>query len=618
MLGVILGKRYEILEKLGGGGMSIVYLGRDIILNRFVTIKILREQFAGDDDFVRKFQREAQAVASVSHPNIVSLYDVGNQDDWHYLIMEYVEGKTLKDVIKERAPLPPHEAIYFAQQICDALSHAHNKGIIHRDIKPHNILVTNNGRMKVTDFGIARAISSATQTYSGNMVGSVHYISPEQAKGAISDEKSDIYSLGVVLFEMLTGSLPFEGDSPIAVAIQHIQNDPPHPSTLNQAVSEKLSAIILKALAKLPEKRFGSALEMRWELQQALDISTEVAGEFDTIYDEHTLIAPAIEIKDNEEKEEITSGRRLKPAVGWGLAGLVVVLLLFLVYRTAVNFLVVPVIKVPDVTGKPYSSAKIILKKAGLLSEYNKIYSEKVPQDYVISQTPDANMEVKQGRIITLLISEGAKLVEVPKLLKKTRSDAENDLQNAGFVMQIDEEFNDSVDADTIFDQSPQPGAMVAEGSLIKMKVSKGGKPQYVSMPDIKGKTLDEAKKEINSVGLKIGVIGKKESTEFFPWEVISQDVEPFASIQKGSSVNLVVSEGPGPTSQAAHVTIPLPDDGAMHQVKIIVIDTKGTHEEYNDNNQSGEIIEKDIPYFGKGKIQVFIDDVLAFEQPVE
>lgn len=197
---IILGKRYQILEKLGDGGMSVVYLGRDIILNRNVTIKILREQFASDEEFVRRFHREAQAVASLSHPNIVSLYDVGNQDDWHYLIMEYVEGRSLKDLIRERAPLSPKDAINISQQICDALSHAHDRGIIHRDIKPHNILVTNSGRIKVTDFGIARAASAATLTYSGNIVGSVHYISPEQAKGAASDEKSDIYSLGVVLF----------------------------------------------------------------------------------------------------------------------------------------------------------------------------------------------------------------------------------------------------------------------------------------------------------------------------------------------------------------------------------------------------------------------------------
>lgn len=226
MIGKILEGRYEILDELGGGGMARVYRGQDRLLHRFVTIKILREQFASDQDFLTRFQKEAQAVARLSHPNVVSIYDVGQEDGIHYLIMEYVEGRSLKEVISERGQLPPREAVDIALQICDALEHAHENGIIHRDIKPHNILITRNGRVKVTDFGIAQAASEATMAYGGTMIGSVHYLAPEQARGGLTGPAADIYSFGIVLYEMLTGELPFKGETPVAVAIKHIQETP--------------------------------------------------------------------------------------------------------------------------------------------------------------------------------------------------------------------------------------------------------------------------------------------------------------------------------------------------------------------------------------------------------
>lgn len=230
MIGKILEGRYEILDELGGGGMARVYRGQDRLLHRFVTIKILREQFASDQDFLTRFQKEAQAVARLSHPNVVSIYDVGQEDGIHYLIMEYVEGRSLKEVISERGQLPPREAVDIALQICDALEHAHENGIIHRDIKPHNILITRNGRVKVTDFGIAQAASEATMAYGGTMIGSVHYLAPEQARGGLTGPAADIYSFGIVLYEMLTGELPFKGETPVAVAIKHIQETPRPPA----------------------------------------------------------------------------------------------------------------------------------------------------------------------------------------------------------------------------------------------------------------------------------------------------------------------------------------------------------------------------------------------------
>lgn len=257
----VLSDRYEIIEKIGVGGMAIVYKAKDLLLNRVVTIKVLREQFASDDDFVRRFRREAQSAASLSHPNIVSIYDVGKDGDTEYIVMEYVEGQNLKELIRNYAPLSSEQSINLARQIAEAIRHAHEHHIIHRDIKPHNILVTADGRAKVTDFGIARAVSAATMTHTGDIIGSVHYLSPEQAKGVQTNEQSDLYSLGIILYELLTGKVPYDGETPVAIALKHLQENPVPPSQLNPRISQGIENVILKAIAKAPERRYQTAVE---------------------------------------------------------------------------------------------------------------------------------------------------------------------------------------------------------------------------------------------------------------------------------------------------------------------------------------------------------------------
>ena len=258
LIGRLLGKRYEILEKIGGGGWALVYRAQDTFLHRPVAVKVLRSQYTADDDFVRRFKREAQAAASLSHPNVVSIYDVGQEDDVYYIVMEYIDGQTLKEKIDAEAPLPIPVSVKIALQILDALDHAHQAKIVHRDIKPHNILLTRSGRVKVTDFGIARAATTTTLTHTGSIIGSAHYFSPEQARGGFTGEKSDIYSVGVVLYEMVTARVPFEGDSPISVAIKHIQEDVPPPTQLNPAVPVELEEIILRAMEKDQNRRYQS------------------------------------------------------------------------------------------------------------------------------------------------------------------------------------------------------------------------------------------------------------------------------------------------------------------------------------------------------------------------
>ncbi|MBA4547505.1 Stk1 family PASTA domain-containing Ser/Thr kinase [Thermoactinomyces intermedius] len=273
MEGKKLGGRYEIVSRVGGGGMAVVYKAKDVLLNRYVAIKVLSESLSNDSEFIRRFSREAQAAASLSHPNIVNVYDVGRDHFTHYIVMELVEGPTLKQYIQERGPLPVQEAATIAVQICDGLAHAHENQIVHRDIKPHNILLGPNGRAKVTDFGIARAASSSTITQQGSVMGSVHYFSPEQARGGVIGEKSDLYSLGIVLYEMLTGRIPFDGDSAISIALKHLQETPEDPRKYNSNIPDNVAEIVMKALSKNPEDRFESARDMMKSIQYAVQLT---------------------------------------------------------------------------------------------------------------------------------------------------------------------------------------------------------------------------------------------------------------------------------------------------------------------------------------------------------
>lgn len=297
MIGHELGGRYQVIERIGGGGMALVYRAHDILLNRNVAIKVLRNQFVHDEEFIRRFRREAQSAASLSHPNVVSIYDVGQEDEVHYIVMEYIEGKNLNEIIKERAPMQVDESVRIASQICDALDHAHMNQIIHRDIKPHNILIGRNGRVKVTDFGIARAVTSTTITQTGSVVGSVHYFSPEHAKGVTTGEKSDLYSLGIVLYQMLTGVLPFLGESPISVALKHLQEEFEEPRLLNPLIPQSVENVILKSMRKNPEERYQSAKQMLQDLETCLlpERRSEAKMQFQDDDDEdRTRIIPAI------------------------------------------------------------------------------------------------------------------------------------------------------------------------------------------------------------------------------------------------------------------------------------------------------------------------------------
>lgn len=609
MVGRILGNRYEIIEELGGGGMAVVYKGRDNFLNRLVTIKILRPEFTVDKDFVSRFQQEARAVARLSHPNIVGIYDVGQEENIYYLVMEYVHGDNLKTIIKKEGPLPPERAVRIAGQICEALQHAHENNIVHRDVKPHNILITYGGWAKLTDFGMAREITTATLTYTDTIMGSVHYLSPEQARGQAVGPKSDLYSLGVVLYEMLTGVVPYRGDSPIAIAIKHIQEQPELPSKVNPGIAPKLEKVILKAMSKDPALRFSSAREMGRCLQGAVrEENYLAAGRREPVND--------FDFEEEEDLRELSPRRKLRP-LGWILLGIFMVACLaagaFLFSRYYLN---VPEIQVPDVVNKSLPEAEEMLSGLGLRVAVSKKHHPQVPEGYVIDQDiGPGDPKVKPGREIALTVSLGPDLREVPDLYQLSVPDARVRLAEAGLQMaeQIQEDYHDQVPQGYIFRQEPRAYSKQPEGAAVTVFVSKGSRPAESRVPELIGLTIEQARDKLKESKLKLDEnIEWAESTQYLSGQVVSQQPAPNAPVQENTAVKVVVSKGPGPLPRKAEVKVAVPDDGKKHQVRINVTDVRGSRDVYIKSHPPGDEFTEIVEFYGKTTIRVYLDQALV------
>ncbi|WP_456151679.1 Stk1 family PASTA domain-containing Ser/Thr kinase [Desulfofundulus luciae] len=618
MIGRQLGNRYEILEQLGGGGMAIVYKGRDTFLNRLVTIKVLRPEFSSDKDFTRRFRREAQAVASLSHPNIVSIYDVGQEDDIQYLVMEYVDGEDLKTVIRREGALSPEKAVQIAFQVLDALEHAHENNIVHRDIKPHNILITKSGRAKLTDFGIAREATAATVTQTDTIVGSVHYLSPEQARGELAGPQSDIYSLGVVLYEMLTGSVPFAGDSPIAVAIKHIQEEPEPPSRRNPGISPGLEQVVLRAMQKNPQSRFASAREMARHLEDLFARDGEEATRFIPLDEMATRVLKPVE----KPREEGVRRRKLRP-VGWVVLALLLLALLSGGAFALNNYLKGPTpVTVPSVINKELSEAQKILTNLGLQVAVRKEHHPRIPEGYVIDQDiGPGDAPVKPPRVITLTVSLGPDLREVPDLYRLSLEDARIRLAESGLVLaeQVQRGYDDNVPPDLIFQQSPAAGERVAPNTPVTVYLSLGPKPRQSKVPNLIGLTLDQARAKLAENNLSLDEnVEWVESTDYFQNQVVSQDPAPDSMVDQGTSVKVTLSKGPGPVPREARVRVPLDNDGQAHQVKIVINDVRGTTLAYVNTHQPGEKVETTVRYYGRATIQIYVDNKLVRQKALQ
>ncbi|GAB6273335.1 MAG: Stk1 family PASTA domain-containing Ser/Thr kinase [Peptococcaceae bacterium] len=627
MTGKILGNRYEILEQLGGGGMALVYKGQDKLLHRLVTIKILRSEFISDQDFIRRFQQEAQAVARLSHPNIVNIYDVGQEDDIYYLIMEYVNGEDLKTVLKREKNLLFSQAVQIALQVCTALEHAHENNIVHQDIKPHNILITPSGKAKLTDFGIAHDITTTIVKPTGKetIMGTAHYLSPEQVRGEPATPKSDLYALGVTLYEMLTGKVPYTSDNLVAVAVKHLQEEPLPPSQINPLVNSQLEQVILQAMEKDPARRFSSAKEMALYLAKTLPDSGEATrlipkDEFAT-----RLLSPELN-KTKKNLKSRTKNSRL--ILRWSVMVFIFIVLLGGGAYAFNRYFNIPEIKVPDLKNKNLQEAAVMLRESGLQYTVRQEYDGTVPAGYVIDQDigPD-DPPVKPPREILLTVSLGPELREVPDLYQKTINEARLELIKLDLNLEepVKEDYHEQVPKDLIFKQTPNPKDKLKKGSKVTVYVSLGppplspdkiGENQEIIVPSLMGLSIEEARNKLVENGLSLDENFQWESSEQYPnGKIISQEPPANSNVAKGTGVKVILSQGPGPLPLDVTIEIPIPDDGINHEVKIEVADAAGTRTVYFGNHPPGGKIEKTVRYYPHGFIRVYRDQKLIEER---
>ena len=603
--GIVLGKRYEVLSKVGAGGMADVYKGRDQMLNRYVAIKVLKKEFREDENFVRKFRSEAQASAGLLHPNVVNVYDVGEDRGLYYMVMELVEGITLKEYIEKKGRLSHKEVISIAIQMCSGIGAAHAAGIIHRDIKPQNIIISKDGKVKVTDFGIAKAVTS--NTISTNAMGSVHYTSPEQARGGFSDQKSDIYSIGITLYEMVTGQVPFDGDSTVSVAIKHLQEEITAPSELVSDIPYSLEQIILKCTQKNAERRYPNTDELIQDLKRSLVdpdgdfvvipplgnadtliITDEELDEIQSSYDEDEYDEDEYDEDEYDEDEydedeydedeyDVDDGKRGKGSdevnpkmkkltriLTVVVAIIIAFIVIFAIGRAAGIFRIGPespnetedMVEVPNVVGMTEDDAKETLNDEGLgFKVVSREESKEYEKGRVSEQKTEAGEEVAKNTTIEVVVSSGlvGDSITVPDVSGMTEDEAQSALENAGF-RNISSEFtyHDSVPSGQVIGTTPEANAEATEDTEIVMQVSKGAERKTV--PNVVGQKDADAQNAIKSAGLSVGTVTYEYSDSVAQGIVISQSVDGGKKVSAGTTVDLVISNGPEP---AAKVNVP-------------------------------------------------------------
>jgi beta-lactam-binding protein with PASTA domain/tRNA A-37 threonylcarbamoyl transferase component Bud32 len=542
--------RYELIERVGVGGMAEVYRARDELLGREVAVKVLSERFARDRSFVERFRREAQAAANLNHPNIVSLYDYGSDDGTYFIVMEFIDGRALDDIIKQDGALMPERAAEIAADVAQALQRAHAGGLVHRDIKPSNIMITKAGQTKVTDFGIARAAASdgeQTMTQTGMVIGTAAYLSPEQAQGNPVDARSDVYSLGCVLYETLTASAPFRGDSPLAIAYKHVREDPSPPSKVNPDVPAALDAIVMKALAKNPENRFASALEMKQDLDrfgagQRVEATPVLGGD--------TAVTPRVSDTSVMTRQAYEPPPQRRRGALWWVLGLLALLALlgglayFMVAGTNV-----PEVRVPDLVGRNVDVAIDVLNQRKLDPDVQRRASSR-PVDRVIGQEPRAGERVDEGSTVTLIVSSGPRKTTVPDLTGKTRDEAESLLKDVHLELgDVTKQASDEVPEDHVINQNPPAKDEVPRGSFVDVTISTG--PTPVRVPFVEGAPEQVAVDAIEGAGL-VAEVRRAPSNDVEQGHVITQDPAGGSEASPGDVVRILVSEGPQET--------PLPD----------------------------------------------------------
>lgn len=544
--GKLLGSRYEIIEKIGNGGMATVYKAKDLVLKRYVAVKILREEYTTDNEFIKRFNTEAESAASLTHPNIVSVYDVGKEGNLYYIVMELIKGKTLKEIIVEDGRMGWKWSVKIAKQIAQALETAHRNNIIHRDIKPHNIIITEDGTAKVTDFGIAKAVSNSTITAFGTTIGSVHYFSPEHARGGYTDAKSDLYSLGVVLYEMVTGRVPFDADTPVSVALKHMQEKPVPPIELNPAIPQSLNDLILKAMEKDPNMRYSTATEMIEDLDKILKNPEAEVG----VVDKSQARARRIQQEENQTNQSKFAKfkKYLEEHKGVKIALIVAIFLIVFIASIGITLGVLNSgkpkdILLPNFTNLTLDEAKAKAEEVKLnLNVSEEKYDVQIEEGKIISQDPkyQPNYTVKEGSTVNVVVSKGQEIVKVTKLVGKTKDEARKELKDLGLEMEIEEVNSDDVEPGIVIEQDKQEGEEVLAGTKIKLKVSLG--IEKVEVPKLTGLSEDEAKAKITEAKLKwIRTDKIKDSSK--GTGVVEQNISPKSMVDKNTEISITINE---------------------------------------------------------------------------
>lgn len=563
MENIILGDRYELQEKIGEGGMSLVYKARDKKLNRFIAVKILKHEFIDNEDIVDKFKKEATAIANLNDPYIVNVLDVGSQEDYNYIVMEYVKGKTLKELIREKGRIPYDLALNFSTQIAKALDCAHKNNIIHRDIKPQNILVTEEGSLKVTDFGIAKSTNSSTITNTSNVIGSAHYFSPEQAKGNYIDSRTDLYSLGVVIYEMVTGRVPFDADSPVSVALKHIQEEVVPAKNINSAVPESLNKLILKAMEKEQIKRYQSAKEMIVDLEKIKNDPNTIIGAVPVIEDDFTRVMPSVnpvnvaavqnstsknnddweeDEDDWDEEEDDSKKKKNKTKLGIILA-LVAVLILagaaITTYFLTTNNKKPEDLKMPKIIGLKQDDAEKTLKDMGLEMLVAGEEKSTEPEGTVVKANKNEGDTVKKGETVRVYVSGKETKKKLQNVEGLDENQATTFLQNAGLQVTVNREYSDSVEKGKVIRQDPKGGTEITEDTKVTLYVSQGKKP--VTVPKLLGLSRQDAISALNAVGLN-GDSKEAETTDKNKdGKVIDSSVKEGNTADAGSTITLTI-----------------------------------------------------------------------------
>lgn len=617
--GRLLSERYLIEKTIGGGGMANVYLAKDTILHRDVAIKVLRLEYANDKEFITRFDREAQAATSLSHPNIVNIYDVGEEDHILYMVMEYVDGLTLKEYIQRYGPINVHEAIDIMKQVTSAIAHAHANNLVHRDIKPQNILIDTYGNVKVTDFGIATALSATALTQTNSILGSVHYLSPEQARGGMATKLSDIYSLGIVLFELLTGRIPFNGQSAVSIALKHLQEKTPSVKEIDPSIPQSVENIVLRATTKDPFHRYNSAYEMQEALEMALDPSlvneapyvppVEAGDETKAIpiitkaqlqnsnSNDDTIIHHAEEQTKKIPETKEAPPKKKKKRKKWKI--ILAILIGLFIAGIAALFIVPGLLQpkdvvIPDVIGEPFDEAEEKLKELDLEVEQEFVSSEEIEEDHVVESSPRAERTVKAGSTVTLYVSEGQETFPFDDYVGRDFSQVERLLRQNGFEnFEVNEKFSDEDVGEIIAQIEPEPGSeVVPSETVVVFDVSKGEEP--VTLDNLVGMTEEEARDYIDENNLTINITATN-SEEGEAGHVFRQQPEAGTELNRGDRVDIYISLGPEVRPPAHHtVTFTVPytleteegEDPEEQTVIIYVDDMENNLSEVFDETQ--------------------------------